>query len=149
MNNDPNLNPHQGRCAHCPGRTPFRCDPEAVQRAQQDLSGLDLDAGIRHAVEVLVANGVETFESCEGGPGHAFPEPTIRFEGQTSEGLRVLSVALENGLPVADLRRVWSVLDGMIHGPWWELTLLPPRLPGPPVWWRDLPRADADASASA
>ena len=46
-----------------------------------DFASLALDEGIREAVAVLVANGVETFESCEGGPGHAFPEPTIRFEG--------------------------------------------------------------------
>ena len=71
---------------------------------------------------------METFESCEGGLGHAYPEPTVRFEGATSEGLRALSVALENGLPVFSLRRAWGVIDGLIHGPWWEMTfLLAPR----------------------
>jgi hypothetical protein len=33
------------------------------------------------------ALGVETIESCEGGPGHAFPEPTVRLAG----GKRVVS----------------------------------------------------------
>ncbi len=28
-------------------------------------------------VEVLRAAGVETFESCEGGAGHSYPEPTV------------------------------------------------------------------------
>lgn len=145
MSSEPNMSSEPvptasvGRCAHCPSRTPFRPDPEALQRTQQDLASLDLDAGIRHAVEILVANGVETFESCEGGPGHAFPEPTIRFEGEASEGLRALSVALENGLPVYRLRRTWGVIDGMIHGPWWELTLLPPRPAGSLPWWTELP----------
>ena len=36
-----------------------------------------LDAGIAQAVVALRAGGVETFESCEGGPGHAYPEPTV------------------------------------------------------------------------
>jgi hypothetical protein len=27
------------------------------------------------------------------------------------------------GLPVANLRRVWPIVDGEPTGPWWELTL--------------------------
>lgn len=134
---------YTGRCAQCPGRTTLRPHPEAIQQAKSDFASSDLDVGIRDAVAILVANGVETFESCEGGPGHSFPEPTIRFEGQTSEGLRVLSVALENGLPVADLRRTWGVIDGVIHGPWWEMTFHPPLPPGPQLWWKALPRAES------
>ena len=57
---------------------------------------------------MLIANGIETFEACEGGDGHSFPEATVRFEGKDSEGLRAVSVALENGLPVRRLRRVWG-----------------------------------------
>ena len=30
--------------------------------------------------------GIETFESCPGGPGHAYAEPTVRFYGDRSEG---------------------------------------------------------------
>jgi hypothetical protein len=40
-----------------------------------------VDAGIEAIVRVLWSNGVETFESCEGGPGHSFLEPTVRFPG--------------------------------------------------------------------
>ena len=47
------------------------------------MSGLStlggLDPGIERAVNLLREARVETFESCEGGAGHAFPEPTIRF----------------------------------------------------------------------
>jgi len=114
------------RCEDCPGRTPFRCDPASVQAAQELVFEPPLDEGIRDAVLVLAANGVSTYESCDGQhPGHHFPVPTIRFEGQSSEGLRALSVALENGLPVAELRRVWDVREGLIYGPWWEITLMP------------------------
>jgi hypothetical protein len=93
-----------------------------------------LDGGIQEIVLTLVANGVETFESCEGGKGHSFPEPTVRFEGDSSEGLRALSVALAHNLPVARLRRVWGIIDGAIHGPWWEMTFIPPK---DSVLWED------------
>jgi hypothetical protein len=84
-----------------------------------------LDTGIRNIVTVLVASGIETFESCEGGPGHAYPEPTVRFHGDQSEGYRALSVALRAGLSVSELRRVWPVIESEPTGPWWELTFRP------------------------
>jgi hypothetical protein len=116
-----------GRCEQCPGRTPLRPDPANLARAQELQFEPPLDEGIRQIVITLIANGVEAFESCEGGEGHSFAEPTVRFEGSSSEGLRALSVALENGLPVAELRRAWGVVDGLIHGPWWVMTFHPPR----------------------
>lgn len=82
----------------------------------------DLDPGIREAVLALNDAGIETFESCEGGEGHAYPVPTVRFYGDRSEGLRALAAALLAKLPVAELRRVWPVLDGEPTGPWWEMT---------------------------
>ena len=84
-----------------------------------------LDAGIAHVVVTLRRAGVETFESCEGGRGHAYPDPTVRFHGGQAEGLRALSTAIAAGLPVAELRRVWVVLDQEPSGPWWELTFAP------------------------
>lgn len=83
-----------------------------------------LDPGIKRAVEILNSAGVETFESCDGSPGHAYPEPTVRFYGNRAEGIRALAVAMQAGLEVTGLRRVWPVLDGEPTGPWWELTFL-------------------------
>jgi len=83
-----------------------------------------LDPGIKKAVEVLVDAGIETFESCEGGSGHAYPEPTVRFYGDRSEGFKALAAVLQSGLPVCALRRTWPVLEGEPTGPWWELTFL-------------------------
>lgn len=83
---------------------------------------MPLDPGIRPIVEALRSAGVETFESCEGGPGHALPEPMVRFYGERPEGFRALAVALQLGLEVKDLRRVWPVLDGEPTGPYWEFT---------------------------
>lgn len=81
-----------------------------------------LDEGVRHYVETLNDAGIETFESCEGGEGHAFLEPTIRFHGGHSEGFRALAIAQTHALPVHALRRVWSLIDGEPTGPHWELT---------------------------
>lgn len=81
-----------------------------------------LDPGIALYVETLRSSGIETYESCEGGRGHAYTEPTIRFHGDRSEGFKALAVAVQRQLPVAALRRIWTILDGEPVGPHWELT---------------------------
>ena len=81
-----------------------------------------LDGGIRRAVELLQGEGVETFESCEGGRGHAYPEPTIRFHGTPEAGWHALAVCVAHRLPIASLGRIWVVLDGNEPtGPYWEI----------------------------
>jgi hypothetical protein len=97
-------------------------DSQQVESAAQELEGLD--EGILPVVQVLRQNGVETFESCQGGEGHAFYEPTVRFHGSHAEGFRALSVALQCGLKVCELRRYYSVEDGEPVGPHWEMTFL-------------------------
>ena len=86
---------------------------------------LPLDRWISYAVKVLRDAGIGTYESCQGGKGHAFPEPTVRFHGQQGEGFRAVSVALDYGLPVYAVRRIWSVRGGELHGPHWEMTFHP------------------------
>jgi hypothetical protein len=93
-------------------------------RKQAPLALERLDRGILPIVKILVENGVETFESCEGGEGHAFYEPTVRFHGGHAEGFRALAVALQHGLRVCELRRYYSVEDGEPVGPHWEMTFL-------------------------
>jgi hypothetical protein len=88
------------------------------------LSLEGLDQAIRPIVQILAQNGVETFESCEGGEGHAFYEPTVRFHGNHAEGFRALSIALQHGLRVCELRRYYSIEDGEPVGPRWEMTFL-------------------------
>ncbi|MDP2333130.1 MAG: hypothetical protein Q8M19_20785 [Reyranella sp.] len=88
----------------------------------EPATDLPIDAGIRRYVLALRAGGVETFESCEGGPGHAMPEPTIRFHGNKGAGFRALAVAMDHGLPILSLRLAWPINDGLPSGPWWEMT---------------------------
>jgi hypothetical protein len=93
--------------------------------SQIDRFDPPLDPGIFEMVCALVGAGIETFESCEGGTGHAYLEPTVRFHGGVEEGYRALAVAMQARLPVRELRRVWPILDGEATGPWWELTFSP------------------------
>lgn len=81
----------------------------------------ELDAGIRRAVLVLRKCGIETFESCEGGVGHAFPEPTVRFHGGTWAGYRAFAAAMEHGLPVLAVRYTFPTRDGHLGPPCWEM----------------------------
>ena len=85
-----------------------------------------LDNGIKRTVELLRQAGIETYESCEGGEGHAYPEPTIRFHGEPSEGFRALALLLENNLPVSALKRIWVVNDKEPTGPEWEVVFWQP-----------------------
>lgn len=87
-----------------------------------------LDPGIAKIVMTLRRAGIETFESCEGGPGHSYPEPTVRFHGEYPEGFKAYSIALYHGLRVDALRRIYNHDDGELKGPWWEMTfVLSPR----------------------
>lgn len=82
-----------------------------------------IDPGIRQAVKRLQEYNIETMESCEAGPGHAYPEPTVAFYETSEAGWRALAVCLAYGLPVLALRRVWEMLDGNEPtGPHWEIT---------------------------
>lgn len=82
----------------------------------------ELDNGIRHYVRILRLQGIETFQSCEGGPGHAYPEPTVEFYGGQDDGPRAVAAALKFGLPVVELRRTWEIRDGEMVGPQWAMT---------------------------
>ncbi len=85
-----------------------------------------LDKGIKRYVEILNAAGIETYESCEGGKGHSFPEPTIRFYGDHSEGFKALAIALQHRLPVLYLRRFYTINDLQPVGPDWEIVFSKP-----------------------
>jgi hypothetical protein len=39
----------------------------------------ELDPLIKPIVMLLRVNGIKTYTSCQGGKGHLFPEPTVRF----------------------------------------------------------------------
>lgn len=89
---------------------------------EQKIYSPPLDKGIQHEVEILAEGGIETFESCEGGIGHCYPEPTVRFHGGKSEGFKALAIALQNDLKPSKLGRVWDVINDEPIGAYWEMT---------------------------
>jgi hypothetical protein len=96
--------------------------PQNIRKKSLPVPG-KLDRGIARAVRILQAAEIETFESCEGGQGHAFAEPTVRFHGTPEAGWRAMGICLAHGLPVLSLRRVWYLLDANEPtGPDWEIT---------------------------
>jgi hypothetical protein len=80
-----------------------------------------LDEGICGIVKILDAAGVETFESCQGGPGHSMPEPTVRFHGTIAAGWRALGVCFDNGLSVLSIGQYWDVNENQPSGPYWQI----------------------------
>ena len=99
---------------------------EALQKEEEIYSNLylkteGLDEGIRRWVNLLQSHDILTYESCEGGEGHSYAEPAIRFHGSYADGFKALAIAQEHGLPVKRLNRMWEVVDGEPTGPDWEL----------------------------
>lgn len=98
------------------------------QYARDIDSETPLDRWISFAVKVLRDGGIETYESCQGGTGHSYPEPAIRFHGQVAEGFRAITLAANFGLPWDRVGRFWTNEDGVPVGPYWEMTFRPAKL---------------------
>lgn len=111
-------------------------EAKARLRSESEPPWNDLDPGILPIVKIFYEEGIETYESCQGGPGHCFPEPTVRFCGQIGEGFRALAVALAYNLHPTSLRRVYSIIDKEPVGPDWEMTF---HIPDIPSWRGELP----------
>ena len=97
----------------------------SAKRKPAPLRSSEIEPGIRYAVEVLQGAGIETVESCEGGAGHAYSEPTVRFHGGTWVGYRAFAVAMEHGLPVTHLRFAYAAVNGHLEAPCWEIVFDP------------------------
>jgi hypothetical protein len=93
-------------------------DAKARLRSEKSKPPWDeVDTGIKPILRFFYEEGIETFESCQGGPGHCFPVPTVRFSGDRAEGFRALSVALQYGLRPTGLRRYYAINEGEPVGP--------------------------------
>jgi hypothetical protein len=86
-----------------------------------------LDPGIAKAVKILNKFGIQTYESCQGGAGHSYHEPTVRFYGDRYEGFRAFTIAKQHGLRVTSLRRIWLITEDEPTGPDWEMVFYAPR----------------------
>jgi len=69
-----------------------------------------LDEGIKDAVIFLRRHGFETFASCQGGKGHCYSEPTVRFFGSEFDLIRAYELCYIQGMNVCQAKRVyWKV----------------------------------------
>jgi hypothetical protein len=82
----------------------------------------DLDPGIVDAVQILSDHGIETCQSCQGGDGHSYFEPTVDFLGGPAAGFAAISIARQHALPVVSLQRVWNVQGDEIIEVIWRIT---------------------------
>lgn len=86
-----------------------------------------LDPIIKDAVILLNKYGYKTFESCQGGDGHCYPEPTVRFFGDEFDLIRAYELCSIHGLNVFNAKRVYrktdvysEVTDGISIGDNWD-----------------------------
>lgn len=83
-----------------------------------------LDAGIRFAVRVLHAAGFDTGQSCQGGSGHSYKEPTIEVVAGADDaiGFGALCALRGYGLPVSEIALVWSISHSLPYEKNWRIT---------------------------
>lgn len=70
-----------------------------------------IDKGIRFAVRVLHARGFETCQSCEGGDGRAYDQPSVDLiaGSRDAAGFAAVAELVSFGLPVDRLSQVWNL----------------------------------------
>jgi hypothetical protein len=84
-----------------------------------------LDKGIRFAVRVLHAAGIYTCQSCEGGKGHSYAEPTVDIPPRgwsDAEGFRALAALHAYDLPVQSIAILWNIETGLPVERIWRVT---------------------------
>ena len=83
-----------------------------------------LDPGISFAVRVLHAYGFETCQSCQGGDGHSYLEPTVDMvaRGDDAEGFGALAALTDFGLPVWGLAIFCKIKNGLPYEKLWRIT---------------------------
>lgn len=85
--------------------------PRPVTRVMPEAWYQRLDAGIRFPVRVLHAAGLETCQSCQGGPGHDYPMPAVDLPagGSDADGLHAVAALASYGLDVLSVSIRWGV----------------------------------------
>lgn len=84
-----------------------------------------IDPGIRFPIRVLHAHGFDTCQSCQGGKGHAYLEPTIDMAAGGAgdvEGIAALGPLASYGLPVSTVGIIWNVDQGLPYEKLWRIT---------------------------
>ena len=83
-----------------------------------------LDAGVRFAVKVLHAKGFETCQSCQGGDGHSYDQPTVDLNAAADDawGFAAMATLQDYGLQVRELSLLWNIRNGLPYEKLWRIT---------------------------
>lgn len=97
----------------------------------------DIDPGILAALHALADYGIDTFASCQGGPGHGAygSMPVILFHGDENAGLYAVWLLETAGFRVWELSRHWDLDHGQPRQPWWRATMRSLMPMGPRPGW--------------
>lgn len=101
-------------------------DASRFTHAREKIAGLDPE--IQTIVNLLRSQGVETCQSCQGGTGHSYPDPTVDFVGTESAGWKALAIAIDFAMPVFELRRKWRIDHTMPTECLWQLVFVKSKL---------------------
>ena len=86
-----------------------------------------LDPGIRFAVRVLHAHGIDTCQSCQGGDGHSYDRPTVDLLDEPGAvGFAAVHHLNDYGLPVQDVAKLWRIEHGLPVENFWRITFSRP-----------------------
>lgn len=93
----------------------------------------DIDPEIVPALHALADYEIDTFSSCQGGPGHTCEAPEILFHGDENAGLYAVWLLEAQGFRVWNLSRVWDLDHGLPRVPFWcvQMRSLTPMGPRP------------------
>lgn len=83
----------------------------------------DIDPKIVAALHALADYEIDTFSSCQGGPGHPCVMPEILFHGGESAGLYAVWLLEAQGFRVQELSRHWDLDHGLPRQPLWRVAL--------------------------
>lgn len=96
----------------------MRVYPKMSDTTYTDSIG-NVDPLIVPAVEILHKHGFHTIESCQGGDGHAYHEPTVIFDGTEFDLIKAYELCNLYGLNVYSVKRVYGkepVLEDVTDG---------------------------------
>lgn len=101
------INPDNGylKCPVCGDEYDPEGNPKDMAQPQNAPDTPELDTAIAPLVRYLRRKGIDTFESCEGGPDHVFPWPIIRFRGDLIKRMEAFNYLRHIGAPMIYIKK--------------------------------------------
>jgi hypothetical protein len=98
---------------------------EDLAWAKEHFPHETLDPGIVRILRIFKDHGIETCQSCEGGPGHSYEHPTIDVLG---EPWKALDIANTYAAQVDTVSEIFGIRDGRPVEHFWRIEFNPCQL---------------------